>query len=142
MKSCLVFNSISTGPSKNIIIYIAINCYCYYSYNDQRLAGVWAASATNSRWRHGGHDLSSCGCGAYTTAADVDPDDGCGRTTWQGRTVTAPVAAASTAAAHSVAGSRSTWSAHISTHGAHVASSCPSSGESLSNIQTKSYYYV
>jgi len=50
----------------------------------------------------------------------VDPDDGCGRTTRQGRTVTAPVAAAPTAAAHSVAGSRSTWPAHLSAHGAHV----------------------
>jgi len=61
----------------------------------------------------------------------VDPDDGCGRTTRQGRTVTAPVAATATAAAHSVTGSRSTWPAHIPAHGAHVASYCRSSGESF-----------
>jgi len=53
----------------------------------------------------------------------VDPDDGCGRTTRQGRTVAASVAATPTAAAHTVAGSRSTWPAHVPTHGAHIASS-------------------
>lgn len=93
------------------------------------ITGAWAASAANSRRRHGGpphRGLLSCGCcAAYTAAtADVDPDDGCGRTTRQGRTVAAPAAAAAApapAAAHPVAGTRPTWPAHLSAHGPHVS---------------------
>lgn len=68
-------------------------------------------------------------------AADVDPDDGCGRTTRQGRTVpasataatapatapAAPAPATAPAAAQPVAGPRPTWWPHVSAHGVHAA---------------------
>lgn len=73
----------------------------------------------------------SCGRDARLTAAaaDVDPDDGCGRTTRPGRTVAAPVAAAAAPPATAsprtdglaVAGRRPAWPAYVHAHGAHAA---------------------